>query len=181
MEAALQLAEENENVQGVTISLEAVAHRAGITKPGLMYHFPTKAALMEGVVRSASLAWHRELTRKAGAEPEDLSVWERYRSYVHVATELPLTRADYWVFTDALYHARLTHGWKEHLDPWLDVSGVPGESRTLLFAARFMVDGAWMSGAIGFTDAAEVRGVQPHALTLIDQAEALTPNSAGAR
>src|SRR5699024_9792163 len=42
--AAKTLAESHDSVQGVTISLESVALQAGITKPGLMYHFPSKEA-----------------------------------------------------------------------------------------------------------------------------------------
>lgn len=33
-----------------TVSLDAVAARAGISKGGLLYHFPTKVALMRGLV-----------------------------------------------------------------------------------------------------------------------------------
>ncbi|MDO5631968.1 MAG: TetR/AcrR family transcriptional regulator [Paracoccus sp. (in: a-proteobacteria)] len=33
------------------VSLDAVAERAGVSKGGLLYHFPTKAALMQGLVQ----------------------------------------------------------------------------------------------------------------------------------
>ncbi|MCX5496899.1 helix-turn-helix domain containing protein, partial [Kaistia dalseonensis] len=34
------------------LSLEAVAERAGISKGGLLYHFPTKQALLSGLVEA---------------------------------------------------------------------------------------------------------------------------------
>ena len=55
--AAKTLAESHDSVQGVTISLESVALQAGITKPGLMYHFPSKEALMVGLVDHAAEHW----------------------------------------------------------------------------------------------------------------------------
>ncbi|TIP33330.1 MAG: TetR/AcrR family transcriptional regulator, partial [Mesorhizobium sp.] len=35
-----------------SLSLEAVASRAGVSKGGLLYNFPTKAKLMQGLVES---------------------------------------------------------------------------------------------------------------------------------
>jgi len=45
------------------MSLEAVAARAGISKGGLLYHFPNKAKLLEAIV-----AHHVDLMRQAIAE-----------------------------------------------------------------------------------------------------------------
>lgn len=47
LRAAVELAQE---VGPAHISLDAVAARAGLSKGGLLYSFPTKAKLLEGVV-----------------------------------------------------------------------------------------------------------------------------------
>lgn len=35
-----------------SLSLDAIAHRAGVSKGGLLYHFPTKAALMAAMIET---------------------------------------------------------------------------------------------------------------------------------
>lgn len=45
LDAALSILDD-----GGTVSIESVAVAAGLTKPGLMYHFRTKAALMDALV-----------------------------------------------------------------------------------------------------------------------------------
>jgi AcrR family transcriptional regulator len=48
LEAAAEIARES---GASNIPLEAVAARAGISKGGLLYHFPSKAKLLEGIVK----------------------------------------------------------------------------------------------------------------------------------
>ncbi|MGO2026648.1 MAG: TetR/AcrR family transcriptional regulator, partial [Brevibacterium aurantiacum] len=111
LQAAKTLAESNDSIQGVTISLESVAQAAGLTKPGLMYHFPNKEALMLGLVDHAAQQWHQRLHDHTGSEPVELSAFERHRAYVSVATTAEVSRADYWIFSDALYHPTLAASW----------------------------------------------------------------------
>lgn len=171
LRAARELAEENVDVQGVTISLESVAQRVGLTKPGLMYHFPTKEALMIGLVGHAAARWAELLREHTGSGPEELSPFTRYRAYVSVATSAEVSRADYWTFSEALYHPTLTQAWHRHLGPWFDADTLPTSLRTLLTAARFCGDGAWMSEATGVFRAEDLPAVRDHALMLVDQAE----------
>ncbi|WP_293699134.1 TetR family transcriptional regulator [uncultured Agrococcus sp.] len=171
LHAARVLAEENSSVQGVTISLESVAQKAGLTKPGLIYHFPSKEALMIGLVEHAAKHWDEMLRAHAGAAPESLSPFERHRAYVVVATTADVSRADYWIFSGALYHRALTEPWHLHLGPWHDTTGLSGPERSLLTAARFCADGAWMSEATGVFAAESLDGVQRQALAIVDAAE----------
>lgn len=171
LRAARQLAEENDSIQGVTISLESVSQRVGLTKPGLMYHFPTKAALMLGLVEYAAGHWDGLLRRHTGSEPERLSAFARHRAYVTVATTAAVSRADYWIFSDALYHPTLAQAWHRHLGPWYATDGLSRTARSLVTAARFCADGAWMSEATGVFRAEDLAAVQAHALELIDRAE----------
>ncbi|WP_181276401.1 TetR/AcrR family transcriptional regulator [Brevibacterium oceani] len=172
LEAAKALAESNDSVQGVTISLETVAQEAGLTKPGLMYHFPSKEALMVGLVDRAAAHWAQMLGEHTGKSAEELSSFERHRAYVAVATTAEVSRADYWIFSDALYHPKLGQAWRDHLGPWFDVDGLNPPVVSLLTTARFCADGAWMSEATGVFPAADLAAVREHALGLIDTAEA---------
>jgi AcrR family transcriptional regulator len=49
------------------LTLDAVAQEAGVSKGGLLYHFPSKAALLEGMVRRHV----RDLERRASEYAED--------------------------------------------------------------------------------------------------------------
>lgn len=173
LEAAKALAESHDSVQGVTISLESVAHQAGLTKPGLMYHFPSKQALMVGVVDHAAEHWAQMLAGQAGKPVGELSSFERHRAYVAVATTAEVSRADYWIFSDALYHPTLAEAWSGHLGPWFDTVGLDAQAVSLLTAARFCADGAWMSEATGVFRSTDLAAVREHALGLIDMAERL--------
>ncbi|UVI36760.1 TetR/AcrR family transcriptional regulator [Brevibacterium spongiae] len=171
LQAAKALAESHDSVQGVTISLESVAQEAGLTKPGLMYHFPSKEALMVGLVEHAAEHWALMLCEHTGRPAEELSSFDRHRAYVAVATTAEVSRADYWIFSDALYHPKLAQAWSDHLNSWFDVDGLEPRNAALLTAARFCADGAWMSEATGVFPAADLALVREHALALIDAAE----------
>ena len=171
LEAAKALAESHDSVQGVTISLESVAQKAGLTKPGLMYHFPSKEALMLGLVDHAAEEWAQRLRTHTGHASEELTSFERHRAYVTVATTAEVSRADYWIFSDALYHPKLSRAWSEHLGPWFDTTGLDERAVSLLTAARFCADGAWMSEATGVFPSNDLAAVHRHALALIDTAE----------
>ncbi len=198
LQAAKQIAQDNRSIQGVTISLEAVAKRAGLTKPGLLYHFPTKEALITGLVDAAAANWAQMISAactqaaveasdgtgdsgcsgapghdpEPAGEPADFSVFARYRGYVRVATSARVSRADYWIFSDALYHPALSHVWHDRLNPWFSTAGVSAAARAWLTTARFCADGAWMSEATGMFPAAELDSVRSHALELVDRARA---------
>ncbi|PDQ20603.1 TetR family transcriptional regulator [Mesorhizobium sanjuanii] len=57
-----------------SLSLDAVASRAGVSKGGLLYNFPTKAKLMQALVEDYLREFERalEAARKAGASGESL-------------------------------------------------------------------------------------------------------------
>lgn len=171
LQAAKTLAESHDAIQGVTISLESVAQAAGLTKPGLMYHFPNKEALMLGLVDHAAQQWHQRLHNHTGSEPAEVSAFERHRAYVCVATTAEVSRADYWIFSDALYHPTLAASWDGYLGPWFDTTGLGASARGLLTTARFCADGAWMSEATGVFPADDLAEVRRHALALVDSAE----------
>lgn len=59
-------------------TLEAVAAEAGVSKGGLLYHFPTKQALYEGLVAQTRTAVENELADLAAPE----EIVRRYLEYV---------------------------------------------------------------------------------------------------
>ncbi|MFC9248291.1 TetR/AcrR family transcriptional regulator [Streptomyces sp. NPDC057136] len=141
---------------GGTITLEATAKQAGLTKPGLMYHFPTKEALMLAVVDHVADRWEREMLGYLGGPLRTASPYRRIRAYVEAALSGQFDRADFAIFSDALYRDALTAAWTDRFEPWLALpDDLPGPARGRLTAARLLADGYWTAAATGVFPAPE--------------------------
>lgn len=136
-----------------------------------MYHFPTKEALMLGLSEFAAQHWSGLLHEHAGAEPAALTPFDRHRAYVTGATTAEVSRADYWVFSDVLYHPALAEAWTRHLGPWFDTAGTDPCAESPLTDAQFCADGAWAAEATGVFPARDLGAGRTCALGLIDEAE----------
>jgi AcrR family transcriptional regulator len=156
--------------EGAPISLESVADRTGLTKPGLMYHFPTKSALMDGLVDHVARSAELQLSSRLDTPIEKASPRQRLRAYVQWAIEGPHERSDLAMFGDPRLVEQMTQRWTEHFSRWVDVpSDMPPADRTRLHAARLLADGAWLaqaSGTLPLPDA-EQPGVLALALDLV--------------
>ncbi|MFI0356410.1 TetR/AcrR family transcriptional regulator [Actinomadura sp. 9N407] len=153
---------------GGTITLDAAARQAGLTKPGLMYHFATKEALMLGVVEYVAERWELLLLARLDGPLESASPYQRIRAYVEVALTERFDRADFAIFSDAVYRDALTDTWVRRFEPWLTVpGGLPEPDRARLTAARLLADGYWTAAATGVfpvpeADRARVLAIADH-------------------
>ncbi|MFF2789742.1 TetR/AcrR family transcriptional regulator [Streptomyces sp. NPDC058049] len=135
---------------GRTITLDATAKQVGLTKPGLMYHFPTKEALMLAVVGHVATRWEALLRERLGRPVESASAHQRIRAYVGVALTERFDVADFVIFSDAVYRDALTETWTRHLAPWVTLpDDLPEPARGRLTAARLLADGYWTAAATG--------------------------------
>ncbi len=64
------------------LSYETLADAAGLSKSGIIYHFPSRHELLLGVHRHLAAAWEAELEEIAGAPAADLTAGERLRAVV---------------------------------------------------------------------------------------------------
>jgi AcrR family transcriptional regulator len=62
------------------LKIEAVAREAGFRKGGVLYHFPTKESLIEGMITSFLEAFEHDLTRVLEGE-KGPGRW--LRAYIH--------------------------------------------------------------------------------------------------
>jgi AcrR family transcriptional regulator len=135
---------------GADITLDAVAREAGVTKPGLMYHFPTREALMLAIVDHAAAGLERAMTEVLGGPPADATPAERIRAYAEVAAHGSDSRAEYAIYTEAAYRPGLAGPWLERLARWLDLpAGLDPRTRAALTVARLAADGLWAAEATG--------------------------------
>ena len=68
---------ESEGVERLT--LETAAQAAGVSKGGLLYHFPNKDALIEGMVRQMLDEFTLAMEEVLAQEPEAPGRWARAR------------------------------------------------------------------------------------------------------
>lgn len=64
------------------LSFEALAEAAGLSKSGIIYHFPSRHELLLGIHRHLAAGWEVELERIAGAPATELSPSQRLRAVV---------------------------------------------------------------------------------------------------
>ena len=143
LDAALQLLDDGE-----TVSLDSVARAVGLTKPGLMYHFSTKAAMMDALVDHVVDRLETELRTHLPTEAAAPTAADRLRAYVQWSFHSPHRPSDLVVLTDPKLAARLRQRWITRLHPWVAIpDDTPPAARAALHAARLIADGTWLAAA----------------------------------
>jgi AcrR family transcriptional regulator len=134
---------------GADITLDAVARQAGLTKPGLMYHFPTREALLLAIVEHAA-GRMEDAMRASGVTLETSTAAERIRAYARITTCGDISRAEYAIFTEAAYRPALTAPWTARMAAWFALpDDLPADERARLTLARLAADGLWAAAATG--------------------------------
>jgi AcrR family transcriptional regulator len=135
---------------GADITLDAVAKIAGLTKGGVMYHFPTKEDLVIAVIRHVAERWEGEMLEVLGVPFETATPHQRIRAYAIVAGSQRPTRSDFATWSDAAYRAGDRNPWVETFSPWLALPDtLPEAERSRLHLARLAADGLWCADATG--------------------------------
>ena len=132
---------------GGTVSLDSAARAGGVSKPGLMYHFPTKQALLEGLVDHLVDGYETDLQAllPQGMEPTPEA---RMQAYLEWATTYAHDAADLVMLTDPKLRIPMTARWAERFRPWTELPpDLSPRRRARLNAVRLLADGCWYSDA----------------------------------
>ena len=152
---------------GAEISYDATARACGLTKAGVLYHFPTRDELVRATVAHAAARWDVAMRSRLGGPPQDASAADRIRVYVLESVHADLSPADVAVFAEALYRPQHAAGWHEVFAPWFDLSDCEPDERSRLTLARLAADGLWLARATGLFAPEDVGGVLDEALALV--------------
>ena len=158
---------------GAPVTLESAARKAGLTKPGIMNHFPTKQALMLGLVDHVIDHWQQRHAQEIGQTPEAVTAAERIRAYLNCVLAGELDRTDVVMCTDVRYSEMMTARWVERMEPWLGVpEGLDVTAQGKLLTARLVADGIWYSTAFCTfpLDSAATESIRATAATLLEDA-----------
>ncbi|WP_182199745.1 TetR/AcrR family transcriptional regulator [Paraliobacillus salinarum] len=127
------------------LTLDAVAEEAGISKGGLLYHFPSKEALVEGMVEHLAKNYREKIANNAEADENQRGSW--IRSYVDVTFNQTYENKDMnagllaakAVNADLLDPIRnLYEEWQEHIEN----EGIDPMKATII---RLATDGIWLA------------------------------------
>ncbi|WP_173098379.1 TetR/AcrR family transcriptional regulator [Actinomadura verrucosospora] len=143
IKAALTVVEE----RGITaLTLDAVAEQAGVTKRGLIYHFPSKHALLTGIHEDLAARIEQELLDATGREPEGASLVERTRGYVRASLNSP-TNVEMRLIMEAANEPEWMAPWLRVYRRWFPEEEQPVEDLDDLsfrcLIARMAADGTW--------------------------------------
>ena len=132
-----------------TVTLDSVAQASGLTKPGVMYHFRTKEALMAAAVDHVVDRLEETLLALLPQGPS-APVERRMLAYAEWALTSEIDGADLVMFSDPRLVDVLTRKWSDRLRPWLEIpAGTPAPLRARLLAVRLAAEGSWFADASG--------------------------------
>ncbi|MFV0285102.1 MAG: TetR/AcrR family transcriptional regulator [Demequina sp.] len=143
LDAALRVVER----AGVTaVTFESVAQEAGLTKGGLVYHFPSRHALLVSLQEHLAEQWESALVAAAGKPAAEAAATERAAAYARVATT-SATRAELLLVAEAATDPALAQPWVQLMESWAPPppSGSPlspEEADRLI--AHLAADGLWI-------------------------------------
>ncbi|WBB59120.1 TetR family transcriptional regulator [Streptomyces sp. WMMC500] len=144
LEAAVRVVERS----GITaLTLDAAAAEAGLTKPGLMYHFPTRDALLLAIQRHLTELLDAQLRAELGKPFEEATARERAAAYVRCCGQgAGAGTADFVFMVASATRPELARIWDEFADRWApEPPGPDPDPEALdLFLARVAADGLWL-------------------------------------
>lgn len=142
IDAAVDLIE-HRGVDAVTF--ESLVQASGLSKSGIIYHFPSRHALLLGIHVHLAEKWEAQLVSAAGGPADEVDRPGRLRAVVltlgHTAP-----RADLLMALNSHTHPDFTTPWDRVTQAWLpDPEHVmDSELATAAYLVKLMADGLWL-------------------------------------
>lgn len=131
------------------VTYESLAEAAGMSKAGMVYHFPSRRDLILGIHTHLAAQWERELEEAAGGRADEVDAATRLRAVVLTLCH-SATRAELMVQLDAASDPDYAAVWDTVDTRWMPAAEAltgPGEDRDLARAAylvQIAADGLWL-------------------------------------
>ncbi|WP_010650436.1 TetR/AcrR family transcriptional regulator [Oceanobacillus massiliensis] len=127
------------------LTLDATAKEAGISKGGLLYHYPSKEALVQGMVEHLANNYREKISNNAEADPVDKGKW--VRAYVDVTFNQAYQNKDmhYGLLAAKAVSANSLDPIRELYSDWqrkIEDDGLDPIKATII---RLATDGIWLS------------------------------------
>ncbi|MNO43042.1 HTH-type transcriptional regulator MtrR [compost metagenome] len=149
-EAILKAATDIIRSQGVEhLTLDAVAQEAGVSKGGLLYHFPNKEELIQGMVQGLTRTFISHFEKRVAEDQEEDGKWSR--AYVN-ATYTGLEEGqdmDAALSASLFTNPKLLTELQTEYGNWQKKIENDGLDPVLSSIIRLAVDGLWFSEMFG--------------------------------
>lgn len=148
LESAMEVAAE---LGAAGFTLDAVAARTSVSKGALLHHFPTKTALLEGLVDHLGQMFTEEILAEAARDPEPYG--RNARAYLRATVNEVSTPGDISLMRVIFAAAAMEPALSERWAGWVrrvcedDPCDAVGADDALLL--RLVADGLWMSDVFG--------------------------------
>ncbi|WP_408734426.1 TetR/AcrR family transcriptional regulator [Paraburkholderia bannensis] len=152
----LQAASEIATDHGVpSVTLDAVAERAGVTKGALQYHFANKQGLLDALFEQTLERFERQMEARLAAEPDNAG-GARARAYLHSSIDEMSPAASTNVLR-VLVAAMMTdpeirERYAAPMRKWTRPDPLPLEEAARLMICRLAADGLWISDLLGYQE-----------------------------
>ncbi|WP_160112536.1 TetR/AcrR family transcriptional regulator [Salicibibacter kimchii] len=130
------------NDRGVAyLTIENVAKEAGVSKGGLLYHFPSKSALIQGVIKEVLGRYSEEMEN---IDTNDIDNGHFLRSYAEASLNNPQQlRAG--LLAAIATDKELLKPVQDHYQEWQEKIEQDGLDPVLATIYRLVIDGLWFS------------------------------------
>jgi len=160
------------------LTLEQTAHEAGISKGGLLYHFPSKDALIEGMIHYYLERFTSDLNNAASEEDEEKpGRWTR--AYLNTTYEdyQRIPRMSSGLLAAIATNPALLLPMQKSFNEWVQHLEKDGIDPTTAMIVRLAVDGLWLVELFGLAAPdSKMREQVLHALEALIQANAPSPD-----
>lgn len=134
------------------MTYESLAEASGMSKSGMVYHFPSRHEMMLGIHEYQAAQWEKELEAAAGGTADEVDARTRLRAIV-VTMSRSASRAELVLQVDAMANQEFNVPWQDVDSRWMpSADGVVGagedDQDAALARAAYLVqvaaDGMWL-------------------------------------
>lgn len=133
------------------LTLDAVVSRLPFSKGALLHHFPTKLALLEGVIDHLAGQMTAQVLEEAGRDPNPYG--RNARAYLRATVNDPVTERDVSIGRAALVACAVEPGlivrWRAAMRTLAEDDPVDPAGKDDALMLRLIADGLWMSDLFG--------------------------------
>jgi AcrR family transcriptional regulator len=133
------------------LTLEAVARQAGVSKGGLLYHFPSKESLVEGMIDYLLGCLAADIDRAAVQESGAAGPGRWLRAYISAtfSPSLPAPDIGAGMLAAVASNPELLAPLRARYDEWQRQAERDGIDPALATVVRLAADGLWLANLLG--------------------------------
>lgn len=130
------------------VTLDAVALETGMTRAGLLYHFPSREALILATHEHLTCSWEQELEASAGNTSDRATDAERHAAYINTCARAA-RRVELLLMLESSDNRQLGDLWQQVIDRWAPPAPIGNDAAELdRFISRLAADGLWIYEAL---------------------------------